>query len=85
MNRSLKGWMLFGILSIASLASAQTTNTSLRGVVKDSSGAVVPAAAVVLTDNANGQVYRTVSNSPLTRIKNTHIANTVKSLRPIDS
>jgi hypothetical protein len=55
--------MLFCILSVASLAFSQTTNTSLRGVVKDSSGAVVPGATVVLTDNANGQTYRTVSNA----------------------
>jgi len=60
-KKSLLGWMLFCILSTAVITSAQTTNTSLRGVVKDTSGAVVPGAAVVLTDSANGQVYRTVS------------------------
>lgn len=63
MKTSLSGWMLCCILSIATLASAQTTNTSLRGVVKDTSGAMVPGAAVVLTNSANGQVYRAVSTA----------------------
>ena len=63
MKKSLTGWMLFCILSAATLVSAQISNTSLRGVVKDSSGALVPGAAVVLTDNATGRVYRAVSDS----------------------
>jgi len=62
-KKSLLGWMLFCILSAATQASAQTSSTSLRGVVKDTSGAMVPGASVVLTDSANGQVYRTVSNA----------------------
>jgi len=61
-KRSLWGWMLFCILSTA-ITSAQNSNTSLRGAVKDTSGAMVPGAAVVLTDNATGQTYRAVSNS----------------------
>jgi hypothetical protein len=57
MKRSLWGWMLCCILSAASLVSAQTATTSLRGTIKDPSGAVVPGAKVNITDNANGQVF----------------------------
>jgi hypothetical protein len=55
--------MLCGILSIATLAFGQTATTSLRGVVKDSSGALVPGASVTLTDQATGNTYRATSNS----------------------
>ncbi len=55
--------MICCILASAALSFAQTATTSLRGVVKDSSGAMVPGAAITVTDNATGAVYRTVSNS----------------------
>ena len=63
MNRSLLGWMLLCILSTATLAFAQTATTSLRGTIKDPSGALVPGAKVTLTDNANGQVLSTTAGS----------------------
>jgi hypothetical protein len=55
--------MLCCILSFAALASGQTATTSLRGVVKDSSGALVPGAAVALKDQANDNSYHAVSSS----------------------
>ncbi len=63
MKRSLWGWMLFCILSTASLVSAQSANTSLRGVIKDPSDALVPGAKVTLTNNANGTTLSTTANS----------------------
>jgi Carboxypeptidase regulatory-like domain len=44
-------------------AGAQVTSGSLSGVVHDSTGAVVPEATVVLTDEATTATRRTVSNS----------------------
>ena len=63
MKNSIWGWMLCCILSVASLAFSQSATTSLRGVVKDSSGAVVPGAAVSLADQANGNSYHAVTNT----------------------
>ena len=42
---------------------SQNANTSLRGVVKDPSGAVVPGAKISLTDPATGQKFETTSNA----------------------
>ena len=55
--------MLCCILSTTLFTFGQSANTSLRGVVKDPSGAVVPGAQVTLTDNANGQVLTAVTNN----------------------
>ena len=63
MKRSLWGWMLFCILSVATLASAQTATTSLRGTIKDPSGAFVPGATISLTDAATGTSLSAISNS----------------------
>lgn len=63
MKQSLKGWILFCILSTATLVFAQTATTSLRGTIKDASGAMVPGAAVTLTDTATGAVYKAASNA----------------------
>jgi len=62
-KKSLKGWMLICILSIAPVAFGQNANTSLRGVVKDPNGALVPGAKITITNQANGQVLAAVSNS----------------------
>jgi len=45
------------------LAFAQSANTSLRGVVKDPSGAVIPGAKVTLVNNATGQTFSTVAGA----------------------
>ncbi len=55
--------MLCCILSISSPAFGQTATTSLRGVVKDSSGALVPGANIALSDQATGLTYHAVSNA----------------------
>lgn len=46
----------------APIALAQSATTSLRGVVKDSSGALVPGATVTLLDKATGTSYHAVSD-----------------------
>ena len=47
--------MLCCILTSANFAFAQTATTSLRGLIKDPSGALVPGATVTLVDKANGK------------------------------
>lgn len=63
MKRSLWGWMLCCILAPALLSFGQSANTSLRGVVKDPGGALVPGAKVTLTNNADGSSQSTTSNA----------------------
>ena len=63
MKKSQWGWMLCCILSVATLASAQIATTSLRGTIKDPSGAFVPGATISLTDAATGTSLSAVSNS----------------------
>ena len=55
--------VLLLLLSLTSPLLSQTATTSLRGSVKDPSGAVVPGATVTLTDNANRNVLQATSNS----------------------
>ncbi len=63
MKKSLGGWILLCILSAASLLFSQNATTSLRGVVKDPSGALLPGAKVTITDTATGQARATVADS----------------------
>ena len=51
------------LVGIPTISFAQNANTSLHGVIKDSSGALVPKAHVALTDNTNGHKYEASSNS----------------------
>ncbi len=55
--------MLFCILAASSLVSAQTASTSLRGVIKDPSDALVPGAKVTITNNANGASMSAIASS----------------------
>ncbi len=55
--------MLLCILSPTLPFFAQSANTSLRGVIKDPGGALVPGAKVTLTDTGTGNVLSTTSNS----------------------
>ena len=51
------------VLAISATTLAQNATTSLRGVVRDQSGAVVPGATVVLNDRASGQTLTTTSKA----------------------
>ena len=50
-------------LVLAGTSFAQIATTSLRGVVKDPSGAVVPNAKITLTNAATGQILSATSNA----------------------
>jgi len=63
MKRYLWPAILCCVLSVATVAFSQTSTTSLRGVVKDSSGALVPGAAISLANQATGNAYHAVTNS----------------------
>ena len=63
MKRSLWGLVLACILSTASSVLAQTATTSLRGVIRDPSGAIVASASVELLNPATGSTFRAASNS----------------------
>src|SRR5690348_5215932 len=54
-------WALFASLFVTQIGNAQTS-ASLRGVVTDPSGSVVPGASLAITDLA-GRVYTTKSNN----------------------
>jgi hypothetical protein len=54
--------LVFSLIFLAGTSIAQIATTSLRGVVKDPSGAVVPGAKITITNGANGQVLSTTSN-----------------------
>jgi hypothetical protein len=52
------------VLSLFAVASfAQNATTSLRGVIKDPSGAVVPGASITLSNGATGQTITTTSKN----------------------
>jgi hypothetical protein len=56
------GAMLFCILFSASFAFGQSANTSLRGTVKDPSGALVPDATVTIVDKSVDKTLTAVTN-----------------------
>jgi hypothetical protein len=62
-KRSHLGAMLLCILIACSVAFSQSANTSLRGVVKDPAGALVPGASVTILDKSVDKTLSTVSNS----------------------
>ena len=51
------------IASLAFTSLAQTTTTGIRGIVRDSNGAVIANAAIKVTDNATGIEKTTMSSS----------------------
>lgn len=63
MKKFLSGGMLCCVFSAALFAFGQSATTSLRSVVKDSSGALVPGAIVTLKDQANDNAYRAVCDA----------------------
>ncbi len=68
-TRTLRGLPLRAILLAALIAAlavaglAQITTTGIRGIVRDSNGAVIPNATIKLVDNSTGVEYATVSSS----------------------
>ncbi len=63
MKRSHWGAMLSCILIFCSFAFAQTATTSLRGVVKDPSGALVPNATVTALDKSVDKTFTATTNA----------------------
>ena len=64
MKRSQWGGILLCILSVVTVAFGQIATTSLRGTLKDPSGAVLPGAKVTLVDKATGETFNaTTSNA----------------------
>jgi hypothetical protein len=57
------GWILLCILSTAALSFGQLATTSLRGTIKDPSGALVPGARITISDNASGNSISRVADS----------------------
>jgi hypothetical protein len=51
------------LIGTATISLCQNANTSLHGVVKDSSGALVPKAKITLLDNATGHTFEATSSS----------------------
>src|ERR1039458_6168303 len=63
MTRSVRKWMLLCVLFIANFAFSQIPTTSLRGVITDPTGALVPGAKVTLVDNATGRNLEAITNN----------------------
>ncbi|WP_263356009.1 TonB-dependent receptor [Acidicapsa ligni] len=63
MKRSHWGAMLLCILISSSFAFGQSATTSLRGVIKDPSGAVIPGATVAITDKSVDKTLSTMTTS----------------------
>ncbi len=63
MKRSVSGWILLCILSTAALAFGQTATTSLRGTIKDPTGALVPGAKITIVDKEKGTTFTAIANS----------------------
>ena len=63
MKKSIAGWILLCILSTVSLSFAQIATTSLRGTIKDPSGALVPGAKVTITDRATAKAISVVADN----------------------
>jgi hypothetical protein len=62
-KRSLWGWVLICTLSTLTFSFGQNASTSLRGVIKDPSGALVSGASVSLTEIATHKTLSTTANS----------------------
>lgn len=62
-KRCLAAAALLLLLVFVAKSPAQIATTSLRGIVKDPSGAVIPGATVTLSNAANGQKFTATSDS----------------------
>ena len=63
MKKSLAGLMLAYTLSAVTFAFGQSATTSLRGTIKDPSGAFVPGAKITIENKEKGRVFSAVSDS----------------------
>jgi Carboxypeptidase regulatory-like domain len=61
-NLSRRLFLVFAFLSLAQHAASQGTSGSFTGAVSDSTGAVIPAAAVTATSVDSGRTWRTQTN-----------------------
>jgi len=57
------GGILLCILSTAALAFGQSAATSLRGTIKDPTGALVPGAKITIVNSEKGTTFSTTANS----------------------
>jgi hypothetical protein len=62
-KKSLSGWILLCILSIVTPVFGQLATTSLRGTIKDPSGALVPGAKITITDKATGKSFSAIADN----------------------
>jgi len=62
-TRFRMGWVLLCILSAVSFSFGQAANTSLRGTIKDPSGALVAGAKVTIVDKSNGATFTAVAEA----------------------
>ena len=62
MKRSHLGAMLLCILIACSYAFGQVATTSLRGIIKDQAGALVPGATITLLDKSVNKTYTATSD-----------------------
>src|SRR5262245_61927991 len=61
---SLRAFVIAAVVAALTVAGlAQITTTGIRGIVRDSSGAVIPNATIKLVDNSTGVERATVSSS----------------------
>ena len=63
MRRFLPAGVLICVLFAAPCLTAQNATTSLRGVIKDPSGAVVAGAKITIVNFANGSTFSAVADS----------------------
>jgi len=62
-KKSQSGSVLLCIVSTVSLVFGQIATTSLRGVIKDPSGALLPGATVTITDSTTGKSASTTTST----------------------
>jgi hypothetical protein len=61
-RRSHSKWIFLFLLAALSLAFSQSATTSLRGIVTDPSGALVPGAKIAIVNAADGSSMSVVAN-----------------------
>src|SRR5713101_9898681 len=62
-SRARHGWLLFSLLFLlTSLASSQLYTGSIAGTVTDPTGAVIPSARVIATDQDKGFSFTAVAD-----------------------